>query len=231
MRAAGRWLLWAALIAFGAFALLQLWYAAHIWWWRDHAPRETAFMSSRLPELRARNREARLQYHWISYERISPNLKQAMIAAEDAKFVEHEGFDWDGIHQAMDKNLRKGRVVAGGSTISQQLAKNLFLSGERSYWRKGEEALITLMLEAILDKRRIFEIYLNVIEWGNGVFGCEAASRHYFGTSAASLSPEQAARLAAMAPNPRHYEKNPNSKALARKTAIILARMPAAELP
>ncbi len=214
-----------------ALAFLQLWYAAHIWWWRDHPPRETAFMSARLAELRAVNPHARIQYAWIPYERISVNLKQAMIAAEDARFIEHEGFDWDGIQHAMDKNLRKGRVVAGGSTISQQLAKNLFLSGERSYFRKGEEALITVMLESILDKQRIFELYLNVIEWGNGIFGAEAAARRYFATSAATLSREEAARLAAMAPNPRHYERNPNSRALARKTAIILARMQASELP
>jgi monofunctional biosynthetic peptidoglycan transglycosylase len=219
------------LVAIGAFALLQLWYAAHIWWWRDHPPQETAFMSVRLAELRAIRTDARIQYAWVPYERISVNLKRAMIAAEDAKFVEHEGFDWGGIQLAMDKNLRKGRVVAGGSTISQQLAKNLFLSGERSYVRKAEEALITMMLENILDKQRIFEIYLNVIEWGNEVFGSEAAARRYFGTNAANLTAEQAARLAAMAPNPRHYERNPASKALARKTAIILARMPAAELP
>jgi len=127
--------------------------------------------------------------------------------------------------------MRKGRVVAGGSTISQQLAKNLFLSNARSYWRKGEEALITLMLEAILDKRRIFELYLNVIEWGNGVFGAEAASRRYYHIGARDLSAEQAARLAAMAPNPRHYERNPCSSGRARKIPIIMARMPASELP
>ena len=231
MRVVLRWLLWAALVAFLAFFLLQSWYAAQIWWWRDHPPRETAFMAMRRAEIERGNPGARLQYAWVPYPRISVNLKRAMIAAEDAKFVEHEGFDWDGIQQAMDKNLRRGRVVAGGSTITQQLAKNLFLSSERSYWRKAEEALITLMLEAILDKRRIFEIYLNVIEWGNGIFGCGAAARRYFGTDAAELSVEQAARLAAMAPNPRHYERNPGSRGLARKIPIILTRMPAAELP
>jgi monofunctional glycosyltransferase len=231
MRVALRWLLWAAAAAVLAFVALQLWYGAHIWWWRDHAPRETAFMAQRLQELRERNPQARLQYVWVPYDRISVNLKRAMIAAEDAKFVEHEGFDWDGIQQAMDKNARRGRVVAGGSTITQQLAKNLFLSGEKSYLRKGEEALITLMLEAVLDKRRIFEIYLNVIEWGSGIFGCEAAARRYFGESSAQLSTEQAARLAAMAPNPRHYEKNPGSRGLAQKIPIIQSRMAAAELP
>ena len=227
----GRWLLWTALAMLALVVLLQAWYAAHIWWWRDHTPAETTFMAMRLAELQAKRPNARLQYAWVPYERISVNLKKAMIAAEDAKFVDHEGFDWEGIQHAMDKNFRKGRVVAGGSTISQQLAKNLFLSGERSYWRKAEEAAITVMLEAILDKRRIFELYLNVIEWGNGVFGSEAAARHYFGVSAAELGAEQAARLAAMAPNPRHYDSAPNSKGLARKVPIILARMPSAELP
>jgi monofunctional biosynthetic peptidoglycan transglycosylase len=154
-----------------------------------------------------------------------------MIAAEDARFIEHEGFDWDGIQQAIDRNARRGRIVAGGSTITQQLAKNLFLSSQRSYWRKSEEALITLMLEAILDKRRILELYLNVIELGDGIFGSEAAARHYFGVSAGALTAEQAARLAAMAPNPRYYEKHPGARGLERKIPIILARMPAAELP
>jgi monofunctional glycosyltransferase len=231
MRGIGRWLLWIAFAIFAFVALLQGWYAAHIWWWRDHPPSQTAFMAARLSELQVKRPQAHVQYVWVPYERISSNLKKAMIAAEDAKFVEHEGFDWDGIQQAMDKNFRKGRVVAGGSTISQQLAKNLFLSGQRSYLRKAEEAVITVMLEAILDKRRIFEIYLNVIEWGNEVFGSEAAARHYFGVGAGELNAEQAARLAAMAPNPRHYESAPNSKGLARKIPIILARMPSAELP
>ena len=231
MRQLGRWLLWSLVVCVGALALIQAWYAAQIWWWRDHAPRETAFMAARQAELKERARPLRMAYTWVPYERISPQLKRAMISAEDAKFVEHEGFDWDGIQLAMDKNFRKGRVVAGGSTISQQLAKNLFLSGQRSYWRKAEEAAITVMLEAILDKRRIFELYLNVIEWGNGVFGSEAAARHYFGIGAGELNAEQAARLAAMAPNPRHYESTPNSKGLARKVPIILARMPSAELP
>jgi monofunctional biosynthetic peptidoglycan transglycosylase len=231
MRSAARWVVIAFALALLAFVCLQLWYLAHIWWWRDHPPRETAFMALRLSELREKDPQARLQYTWVPYDRISVNLKRAMIAAEDAKFVEHEGFDWDGIQKALDKNERKGRVVAGGSTITQQLAKNLFLSGSRSYLRKGEEALITLMLEAVLDKRRIFELYLNVIEWGNGVFGCEAASRRYFGVPASQLGVDQAARLAAMAPNPRHYEKNPASRGLARKIPIIQGRMPAAELP
>jgi monofunctional biosynthetic peptidoglycan transglycosylase len=167
----------------------------------------------------------------VPYERISPHLKRAIIASEDAKFVDHEGFDWDGIQKAMEKNQKRGRTVAGGSTISQQLAKNLFLTPTKSYFRKAEEAIITLMLESLWSKRRIFEVYLNVIEWGNGVFGAEAAARHYFGIGAGQLSPEQAAKLAGMVPNPRYYDRNRNAPGLARKTAIILARMPSAELP
>jgi len=231
MRTFGRWILWTLLLAVTAFALQQAWYAAHILWWRDHAPRETAFMAARDAERTEQGRSPRRSYQWVPYERISPALKRAMIASEDAKFVEHEGFDWDGIQQAMEKNYRKGRVVAGGSTITQQLAKNLFLSSQRSYLRKGEEALITLMLESLLDKRRIFELYLNVIEWGDGIFGCEAAARRYFGVGVAELDSEQAARLAAMAPNPRYYERHPDARGLARKIPIILARMPSAELP
>ena len=214
-----------------ALVLLHAYVAATIWWWRDHPPRETAFMSNRLTELRATNPHAELKYRFVPYDRISRDLKRAMIAAEDAHFVDHEGFDWDGIQTALEKNQKKGRVVAGGSTITQQLAKNLFLSPSRSYWRKAEEAVITIMLEAMLDKERIFELYLNVIEWGNGVFGAEAAAQRYFGTSAARLSSEQAARLAAMAPNPRYYERHPDAPGLRRKIAIILTRMPAAELP
>jgi monofunctional biosynthetic peptidoglycan transglycosylase len=231
MRTLSRWSLWVLAVIVVVLAVIQGWYAVHILWWRDHVPRETAFMALRDAELTGRGKAPHRVYQWVPYERISPELKRAMIAAEDAHFVEHEGFDWEGIQQAMDKNYRKGRVVAGGSTITQQLAKNLFLSSQRSYWRKAEEAVITLMLEALLDKRRIFELYLNVIEWGDGVFGCEAASRRYFGISAAQLDASQAARLAAMAPNPRYYERHPDAHGLARKIPIIMARMPSAELP
>jgi len=151
--------------------------------------------------------------------------------AEDAKFLEHSGFDWDGIERALDKNRARGRIVSGGSTITQQLAKNLFLSPERSYWRKGEEAVVTILLEAMLPKRRILELYLNVIEWGNGVFGAEAAARRYFGISAKDLNAAQAARLAAMTPSPRLFERNPNSAYLSGRVATIMARMPAAVVP
>ena len=226
-----RWLGWILAVAAAALVAIQLWYAGHILWWRDHPVGETSFMSYRMDELRSKNPKAQLRYQWVPYDRISNNLKRAMVAAEDAKFIDHEGFDWDGIQLALEKNQKKGRVVAGGSTITQQLAKNLFLTPSRSYWRKAEEAVITVMLEALLPKRRILELYLNVIEFGNGMFGAEAAARHYFGVSASQLSAEQAARLAAMAPNPRFYERNPGAPGLNRKIHIIVARMPAAELP
>jgi len=221
-----------ALVAVAALAFGWVgWIAAHIGWYRYDAPRETAFMAQRLAEARAKNPNASLQYRWVPYSRISAHLKRAMIAAEDSKFSEHGGFDWEGIQSALEKNRRKGRVVAGGSTITQQLAKNLFLSSSRSYWRKAQEAVVTVLLEAMLSKQRIFELYLNVIEWGNGVFGAEAAARRYFGVSAAQLSIEQAARLAAMTPAPRLFERNPDSAYLTGRTATIIARMPAAAIP
>jgi monofunctional biosynthetic peptidoglycan transglycosylase len=226
-----RWTLRVAL-ALAAIALLWVaWLAAHVGWYRYNPPRETAFMTQRMDEARAKDPAARLRYTWVPYAKISPQLKRAMVAAEDAKFVEHAGFDWDGIQNALDKNRRKGRVVAGGSTITQQLAKNLFLSPAKSYLRKGEEAVVTVLLEAMLPKQRILELYLNVIEWGNGVFGAEAAAQRYFGISAAQLSAEQAARLAAMAPSPRLFERRPDSAYLAGRTATILARMPGAAVP
>lgn len=188
-------------------------------------------MENRLAVIQDTNPDAELKYKWVDYAQISNNLKRAVIASEDSKFVDHEGFDWDGIEKAYEKNLKKGKLVAGGSTISQQLAKNLFLNSKRTPWRKGEEAIITLMLENMLSKQRILEIYLNVIEWGNGVFGAEAASRHYFKTSAAALNSPQAARLAAMIPNPRFYDTHQSTSYLNRRTATILARMRMSELP
>ncbi len=222
-----------ALLLVGAVSvlLLQLWFFVHILWLRGNNPGETAFMATRLQELRAVDPKARIRHRWVDYRLISEALKRAIVAAEDAKFVEHEGFDWDGIQHAIERNQKRGRIVAGGSTITQQLAKNLFLSSRRSYWRKAQEAAITVMLEAVLDKRRILELYLNVIEWGGGLFGCEAAARAYFGTTCSGLGPAQAARLAAMAPNPQFYERNPHAPGLKRKVSIILARMPSAALP
>ncbi len=221
-----RWLWRGVLIVIGLVFLLQLWFFLHVWWYVDHNPSTTAFMERRLAALQEKmGDDAELKHKWVPYDRISIHLKRALIAAEDAKFLEHEGFDIEGIEKAYEKNVKKGRPIAGGSTISQQLAKNLFLSGERSYLRKAQEAVITLMLEKMMTKRRILEIYMNVIEWGEGVYGAEAAARHYFHTSAANLGPYQAARLAAMVPRPRYFEKRPNSPYLARQTARIEARM------
>lgn len=226
-----RWTGRLLLVAIALVLLYQLWIFVHIWWWVDHNPSDSAFMSARRDVLQEKKPNANLRHQWVPYNRISIHLKRAVIAAEDAKFVDHEGFDWDGIQKAIEKNERKGRIVAGGSTISQQLAKNLFLSSKRTPWRKIQEAIITVMLEQMMSKRRILEIYLNVIEWGESVFGCESAARYYYGVSAANLSPAQAAKLAAMVPNPRFYDRNRYARGLQRKTGIILARMNYAEVP
>lgn len=226
-----RWFAKAVGLTVLAIVLYQAWIFAHVWWWVDHNPSASAFMEEGLKQLQAKNPDAELKQQWMAYSRISVNLKRALVAAEDAKFLDHDGFDWESIQKAYEKDLKKGRLVAGGSTISQQLAKNLFLSKSKTPWRKGEEALITVMLEHMMTKRRILEIYMNVIEWGNGIYGAEAAARHYFHTSAAALGPEQAARLAAMVPNPRFYDTHRNSRALERRTRIILARMNAAQVP
>jgi monofunctional glycosyltransferase len=231
MRTVLRWVLRLALLVAGLFLAWNLWIFGHVVLWNARNPGQTAFMAEQLERLREKNPQARLQQTWVPYGRISGHLKRAVVAAEDGNFLDHEGFDWEAIERAVEKNRRRGRVVAGGSTISQQLAKNLFLSPQRSAWRKGEEVLITVMLEAVMDKQRILEIYLNVIEWGDGVFGAQAAARHYFGVDAGALSPAQAARLAAMIPNPRYYDHHRGSQHLARKTGILLARMPVAEIP
>ena len=209
----------------------QAWIAGHIAWWIGHNPTSSAFMDDRLAVMQSTNPKAKLRHKWVAYNAISNNLKRALIAAEDAKFVDHEGFDWEGIQKAYEKNVARGKIVAGGSTISQQLSKNLFLSTKRTPWRKGEETLITLMLEAMMDKERIFEIYLNTIEWGDGIFGAEAAARHYYQTSAAQLEPMQAAKLAAMVPNPRYYDKHQDAQGLLSKAEYILNNMDYAEIP
>ena len=209
----------------------QGWYLGWVVWWKFANPGTTSFMSLRLDELREKEPKAVLKKQWVPYERIANPLKRAVIAAEDAKFSGHEGFDWEGIQKALEKNQKKGRIVAGGSTITQQLAKNLFLSGDKTPWRKAQEAVITLMLEVVLDKRRILEIYLNVVEWGPGVFGAEAAAWHYYGVSAAQVSAEQAARLAVLLPNPRRFGRLPDSPYLAARSQIILGRMGAVDLP
>jgi monofunctional glycosyltransferase len=230
MRTLGRWLKRALFALVLAFLGYQGWIASQVLWWKWNPPARTSFMTLRAEELEARSPPVTLRYEWVPYERISVHLKRAVIAAEDDKFVDHEGFDWDGIQKAIEKNQKKGKAVAGGSTISQQLAKNLFLSPTRSYLRKAQEALITIMIEALWDKRRILEVYLNVVEWGDGVFGCEAAAQRYYHQNAARLDPTQAARLAVMLPNPRKYEKNYGPRLAAHATRIQ-GRMQYSEVP
>jgi len=226
-----RWIGRSIAICFTLLVLYQVWLFAHICWWIKYNPSSSAFMESRLEIMHDQNPDAELRHKWVPYSQISNNLKRALIAAEDAKFVDHEGFDWEGIQKAYVKNMQKGKIVAGGSTISQQLAKNLFLSTKRTPWRKLEEAAITVMLETVMDKERIFEIYLNVIEWGDGVFGAEAAARHYYRIGASRLSADQAAKLAAMVPNPRYYDRHREARGLLLKTNIILNRMDDVEIP
>ncbi|MFO6419875.1 transglycosylase domain-containing protein [Hylemonella sp. W303a] len=195
----------------------------------------------------------RWRQQWVNYERISSHLKRAVIASEDDGFVNHPGVDWVALQEAWTRNaaaqaraemqaqrsaaqrttqqaVRQPKVV-GGSTITQQLAKNLFLSGERTLLRKGQELVLTLMLETVLDKRRILEIYLNHVEWGEGVFGAQAAAQRYYGKNAWQLGPDEAARLAVMLPRPRFFEKLPNSSYLADRAGVIESRLWFAQLP
>lgn len=231
MKVLRKLLLWLILVPVAIVLLMQLYFFTQIWWWVDHNPSSTSFMREQLAVLREKNPKAELKHKWVPYNRISNHLKRAIIASEDANFSEHEGIDWDALQKAYEKNAKKGKVVAGGSTITQQLAKNLFLSGERSYLRKAQEMVITYMLEYWMDKERIFEIYLNVVEWGNGVFGAEAAAQYYFRIPAASLSPAQAAQLAAMLPRPRFYDTHRRSSVLMRRVDRVLHRMTGADLP
>ena len=214
-----------------AFAIAQLWFYGHILYWSKYPPVSTAFMERSLHALQEKDPNARLKHQWVPYERISVNLKRAVIAAEDARFLDHEGFDWEMIQKALTKNEKRGHVVAGASTISQQLAKNLFLSGERSWLRKGQEAIITWMLEDALSKQRILELYLNAAEWGEGVFGAEAAARYHFGVSASALTAEQAAWLAVILPSPRRYQRGRLTPYVTGRVDTILGRMGSAQIP
>lgn len=207
------------------WVLLQFWYFAHVIAWTKLNPRSTSFMEIRLSQLRDQKSDAQLQHQWIEYSQISSNLKRAVVASEDSGFVDHFGVEWDAIESAMERNLKRGKVTHGGSTITQQLAKNLFLTPSKSYLRKGQELLIAFMIELTWSKKRILEVYLNVVEWGNGVFGAQAAAKHYYGVSASQLSGWQAARMASMLPAPRFFDRNRGSRFLARKTGTIQARM------
>ena len=213
--------------------------------WVD--PQSTSFQRSEAWRLLREHGRIEWAQQWVPYAQISPHLKRAVIASEDAGFNEHSGVEWDAIERALEKNQRAearaekaqsrnpsrpvAAKVVGGSTITQQLAKNLFLSGERTTLRKGQEFVLTLMLESLLSKQRILEIYLNNVEWGEGIFGAQAAARHYFRKDAAKLGPEEAARLAVMLPAPKRFEKRPGSAYVASRAATILARMGAVQLP
>jgi monofunctional glycosyltransferase len=225
-----RWLLRAVLLAALIVVGLQCWFLGWVAWWKWNDPGQTAFMRRESAALQARDPRAALQHRWIRYDQISNQLKRAVIAAEDARFAEHVGVDWEAMQKAYKDNLRR-KAPRGGSTITQQLAKNLFLSPERSYLRKAQELVIAYMIEMAWDKRRILEVYLNVVEWGEGVFGAEAAARHYFGVSASQLNSAQAARLAAYLPNPKRYGRLRTSPYLDRRTAAILRYMPSATVP
>lgn len=218
-------------IIFLLFVGLQLWYGAQVLWLRQHNPSMTSYMEIGLARLQESKPNAALTQHFVPYQHISDNAKRAVLGAEDSKFAHHFGFDVEGIRHAIKKNLHAGEKVAGGSTISQQLAKNLFLTGSRSYGRKVQEAIITLQLEVLLSKERIFELYLNYAEWGSGLYGIDAAAHYYFGTSASQLNSWQAARLAAMLPKPRYYQQVGSTEWLEQKTGILQRRMPKVILP
>jgi monofunctional glycosyltransferase len=237
---------WLALVAV-ATLLLQLFFVGRIALMATVNPQSTAF--ERSEAWRIFNDKGRLPWRqqWVDYKQISDHLKRAVIASEDDGFSNHDGVDWDALEKAWQKNAKaeaqaankaaigvktvKPPKVVGGSTITQQLAKNLLLSGERTLPRKGQELVLTYLLEMLLDKERILTLYLNHVEWGEGVFGAEAAAQHYFRKPAAKLTPLEAARLAVMLPRPKYFEKLPNSTYLAERSAVIATRLWRAELP
>jgi monofunctional biosynthetic peptidoglycan transglycosylase len=248
VRSFGRWLLWIVL----AGVALQLFFLGRIALMTVLDPHSTAFQRSeawRVAVSSARGQgEWRWRQQWVDGAQISPHLWRAVIASEDAGYFDHGGVDWTAIEKAWQKNERRqeqaerraarnpqqaqrGPRIVGGSTITQQLAKNLLLSGERNFLRKGQELVLALMLELLLDKRRILEIYLNSVEWGEGVFGAEAAAQRYFKKPASRLLPHEAARLAVMLPSPKFFETRPGSAYLARRTGTIVARMGDVALP
>jgi monofunctional biosynthetic peptidoglycan transglycosylase len=229
-------------LALLAFVALQLYFAARVALMAVVDPASTSFQRSEAWRLLTTRGRIVWSQTWVDDTRISPHLKRAVIASEDAGFVEHSGVEWDAIEKAWERNLRElarrqqrpgarpPRVV-GGSTITQQLAKNLFLDSERTLARKAQEFVVTQWLELLLPKRRILEIYLNHVEWGEGVFGAQAAARHYFRVDAAQLGVMPAAQLAVMLPAPKRFEKRPDSAYVRGRAATIAARMGAVELP
>lgn len=221
-----------------------------VWALRTGDPATTSLIETRSTEARSKGQQPQRFQIWVPIERISPNLQRAVIAGEDSNFLTHNGFDYQAIQKAYDDAMKDAAREAkkegenddwlpnipefkrGASTITQQLAKNLYLSSRRSFFRKGQEAILTIMLERTLNKRRILELYLNVIEWGDGVYGAEAASQYYFHKSASSLTANQAAFLAAMIPNPRTvFNPRVNPKRVARRQRIIQRGIPSVRTP
>lgn len=225
----------AVLLAVGLLLIYQIGLFLAVIWYSVQNPSSTSFMRATLSELRATNPDAELRHEWVPYDKISRSLKQAVIASEDANFTSHGGVEWEAIRRAWEYNRQQeeqGRSrMRGGSTITQQLAKNLFLSGDRSYWRKGQELVLTYMIELVMSKQRILELYLNTAQWGSDIFGAQAAAQHYFKTSAGSLSAAQSARLAAMLPNPAYYHKQGNTSYLRSRTNTIQQRLRQVEAP
>lgn len=223
------------LLAVVALLLYQFGLFVMVLWLSLRNPSSSAFMNQTLSELRVKNPKASIVYHWVPYDQISTHLKRAVIASEDARFIDHDGVEWDAIRKAWEYNRKQSErgksKMRGGSTITQQLAKNMFLSGSRSYLRKGQELVLTYMIELVMSKQRILELYLNVAQWGQNVFGAEAAARHYYGASAGTLSAQQAARLAAMLPNPAYYDTHRNTSYLSSRTSTLLRRLHMVEIP
>lgn len=214
-----------ALLAYQAFLFVQV---IGLRW---NNPQTTAFMEAERQRLTSQKSNVKIRQNWVPYSAIATPVKRAVIAAEDAGFAFHDGVDWESIEKAARENIRRGQVRRGGSTITMQLAKNLFLSSDRSYARKAQELVITGMLELALDKQRILELYLNTAEWGLGVFGIEATAQHYFDVSASQLDAMQAAWLASVLPSPKRFDRNRESDYLTQRAFIILERMPLVALP
>jgi len=217
----GKWILLVSFLLILIPVLIYFFALPDIGKLRTKNPAKTAFMEYREKEWSEKGAKRRIVKEWAPLNRISPYLLKAVLISEDDKFWNHEGFDFESIQKAIEKDLQAGRFKFGGSTISQQLARNLYLSPEKSLLRKAAEAVLTWKMERALAKKRILEIYLNVVEWGDGIFGAEAAARHHFGKSARDLSAEEAARLAAVLPNPRRYNPAGEQKYVVKRARSI----------
>lgn len=217
------------LFAICALFLYQIGLFGMVVWFKYRNPDNTPIMQATLLSLRATDPKANINYEWVSYDDINNNLKRAVIVSEDSGFMAHSGIEWDAIKEAWEFNLKQSdkgtQRRRGGSTISQQLAKNLFLSNSRNYLRKAQELVLTYMIELVMDKRRILELYLNIAQWGSATFGAKAAAAHYYKTTPDKLNATQASRLAAMLPSPAYYDKHGITKYLNSRIASIRARL------